>query len=200
MNPQRTVREALQKRTDIFGLTWIRGPEGIVFEFEGGPDFFDPDCVFDSLPDEDAAELMTAFCDGLFLGWGVSRELSKLLAKRGNLIDKRGAALVMSRQERDDLFCLQLAFLGSNVKWEPLCIRYLDSLAEGQREGLFLACYRLNTTFIYWALVDKFTAWAMEDPNWRFRSEVDMLARFLELWERMPGYWLHKSLFDLLPR
>ena len=74
-------------------------------------------------------------------------------------------------------------------------MKCLDLCEEDFRDGLFLACYRLNTPDIYSSLVRHFSEWIEKDPDWgKGTGEQLALERFLQKWDQTPGYTKHTHL------
>src|SRR5215467_6809143 len=73
-----------------FDIEWLSraGDEPEEFlDYLDGPDYFDDECIYDSVDDQTALWLLNDWLDERAnVGWQANLELSKLLAKRGRLV------------------------------------------------------------------------------------------------------------------
>ena len=166
----------------------------------GGVELFDDDCIFYLCSDDVVKKLLSAFlhhdCD---MGWSVSCELSKILSKRGRLVAEIAEPIVTRPIEYgfSDTF-LFLSYFANSPSWEPSCIDYLDHVPEDSRDGLLLACYRLNTLRIYEKLVKKFTEWCNDDSWDSGSGEWHLLRQFIKKWDQKPTFLIHNELRNML--
>ena len=170
-----------------------------VVRFYDQLDFYADRCLFDGCSMEETRHLLDVFCSTSYpevFSWQVCSELSKLLAKDGKLIERIAEEFIFSDQAnhfRDT--ALHLAYFATDIKWEAWCLKCLDLCEEDFRDGLFLACYRLNTPDIYSSLVRHFSKWIEKDPDWgKCTGEGLALERFLQKWDQTPGYTMHAHL------
>ena len=166
-------------------------------------DYYEDKCLFDDCSDGEKIKLLSSFCSSSYynlFSWQVRCELSKLLAKHGKLIEKKAEEFIFS--DKSNLFrktSLHLSYLSTDAKWERLCLECMDLCVEDFRDGLFLACYHLNTFEIYKGLVKHFTQWIEKDSDWgRGTGESLALDRFIKKWNSIPGYNLHYELQKFL--
>lgn len=173
------VVDILKSRSDISDLDFDTETQQVYFE--GGPESFD-DCIFDECSDEFCKNLLLSFIKKeVDMGWCVSIELSKLLSKRGDLVSEVVEPVVTRPTELgfSDTF-LFLSYFGNSTIWESNCISLLDVVPEDSRDGLFIACFKLNTSAIYKKLIAKFEEW-LRDPDWKSSSgEFSSLNQFLK--------------------
>lgn len=109
--------------------------------------------LFDSLTEKDASSLLHFFCSPEWtsesLAWNINIELAKLLAKRGLLVKDKAERLIQFHYERETCFSeacfLHLAYLGTNIRFEGLCLELLEKSVEDSRDGIFIACASLGT-------------------------------------------------------
>ena len=175
-----------------------------VVRFYDELDFYADRCLFDGCSMEETRHLLEVFCSTSYpevFSWQVCSELSKLLAKDGKLIERIAEEFIFSDQAnhfRDT--ALHLAYFATDIKWEAWCLKCLDLCEEDFRDGLFLACYRLNTPDIYSSLVRHFSKWIEKDPDWgKGTGERLALERFLQKWDQTPGYTMHAHLHEIQP-
>jgi hypothetical protein len=145
----------LRERSDIETIySGSDDPEDFL-DFFGGPDYYDEACIYDSVDDATACWLQNDWLDQRAndVGWEVHLELSKLLAKRGELVRAKVESIVHElaklSEEGSDFswarYGLCLSFLERMKDGELLAIQLLDQAPAGFRDGLFRACYKLNT-------------------------------------------------------
>ena len=167
-------------------------------------DFYADRCLFDGCSTEEIRHLLEAFCSVSYyeiFSWQVCCELGKLLAKDGKLIERIAEGFIFSDQVNHFReTALHLSYFATDLKWEAWCLKCLDLCEEDFRDGLFLACYRLNTPDIYSSLVRHFSEWIEKNPNWgKGTGEQLALERFLQKWDQTPGYTKHAPLHDIQP-
>lgn len=76
-----------------------------------------------------------------------------------------------------------------------MCAKLRTLPEEDFRDGLFLACYRLNTFNIYKNLVKYFSEWIGKDSDWGYGTgERWALEKFIKKWNSNPKYNLHLKL------
>ena len=161
--------------------------------------------LFDQCSDKDCRDFLLAFLHGRSninkIGFSTSFELAKLLSIKGDLIRKEAETILLDKKilkappvQR----YLDWAYLGSSARYEPLCIRLLDVCQEDFRDGVFLACYRLNTPRIYRSLVEHFSEWIEIDGWGTATGELGALKHFLGKWDVTPGFCEHGILRDKL--
>ena len=165
-------------------------------------DFYADRCLFDGCSMEETRRLLEAFCSAsyyMFFSWQVCCELSKLLAKDGQLIERKVEDFIFSDQANHFRgTSLHLSYFATDLKWEAWCLKCLDLCDEDFRDGLFLACYHLNTPDIYSSLVKHFSEWIEKDPDWgNGTGERLALKRFLKKWDETPEYTMHAHLNDI---
>ena len=199
INTQSVVFDIVNKRNDVSDV--CLDEESNQVYFNGGPDFFDKECIFDSCSNDVAAVLLRKFLNKeISMGWSVSCELSKLLAKRGGLVAEIAEPIVTEPREKgfSERF-LFLSYFANSIVWEPFCIDFLDWVPEDGRDGLFLACYMLNTPRIYVKLTQKFSEGMMADAKWGGGTgEGPALERFVAKWDGCPNFTSHDNLREAL--
>ena len=162
-------------------------------------DYYADQCLFDGCTENEVVELLKAFCSPLYtdlFSWQVCCELSKLLAKKGKLISQRAESFIFpDRTNHFRKVPLHLSYLATDIKWEECCLSCLDLCEEDFRDGLFLACYRLNTFDIYASLVKHFSEWIKKYTDWgNGTGECLALEKFIKKWNLNPTYRLHFEL------
>ena len=162
-------------------------------------DYYTDKCLFGDCTENEMVKLLLAFCSPLYsylFSWQVCCELSKLLAKKGKLISRIAENFIFpDKTNHFRKVSLHLSYLATDTKWEKYCLSCIDLCEEDLRDGLFLACYRLNTFDIYTSLVKYFSEWIKKDPDWgNGTGEYLALERFIKKWNLNPTYRLHFKL------
>lgn len=162
-------------------------------------DYFSDQCIFDGCTQEEIILLLQSFCTESYIknySWQVCCELSKLLAKYGKLIAKEVEDFIFhDKASNFTNASLHLSYFATDEKWEEWCLKCLDLCNEDFRDGIFLACYRLDTLNIYLSLVKHFTEWMKRDSDWgNGTGELQALGKFLDRWNQNPAYRLHSAL------
>ncbi len=166
--------------------------------FFGGPDYFDDECIYDAVDDATAQWVLNDWLDGApNVGWNVHRELSKLLAKRGNLVRDRVEPIIrgLAALAPDEggftpwaKHQLCLSFLPSFPDSEALALRLIERVPEDFRDGLLRACYSLNTRPIYEAVKTSVRRWEQEVWCGGSTGERWLIHRMVQRWDRtFPG-------------
>ena len=141
--------------------------------------------VFEACPDAELILLFTALIENRPLHWDIAFEIARLLPEKGLLIEDKFSLDNCTANYFYGFNQMLLAYLGSDQKYESEIIRLLNEVPEDARDGLFMACYRLNTPAICRKLMEKFTQWINSDPNYGTGSgEGYYLNRFIELWQQ----------------
>lgn len=178
----------LRQRTDVDEI-FVAGddPESFL-DYYGGPDYFDDECIYDSVDDATACWLLEDWIDGqVQIGWECHCELSKLLAKRGHLVRDKVENVVRRIVSGEIGFGsdLCLSFLPSMKDGEQLAIELLDDAPADRRDGLFRACYVLNTQSIYEAFKASVRRWAAADEQWgNGTGEARLVNRMVDKWDQ----------------
>jgi len=147
-------------------------------------DLFTSECIFDDCDDAQAKLLLNAFLSGdLSVGWSVSEQLSKLLSTRGHLVRETIDHLLITT----DWKCcyakqLFLSYLALRSDGPELAGRLLDQLGDDFRDGLFLACYRLNSEELDRKLMAKFVEWDREGQALAATGHIYALRQFIAKW------------------
>ena len=141
--------------------------------------------LFEKCSDEEFILLFTALIGMKPLHWDIAFEIAEYLPEKGSLIQD---ILWLDDCIADPLRGfnqLLLAYLGCNQKYETEVIKLLDIIPEDARDGLFLACFHLNTPLIFRKLIEKFTQWINADPYYGIGSgEGKFLKKFIVLWHK----------------
>jgi hypothetical protein len=191
----------LQQRTDLDLLSPATdGPNPVDgLEYFGGPEYFDDECIYDPVDDATALWLLGDWLDGEpDVGWRVHLELSKLLAKRWHLVLDRVEPIVRElaalRPGEGGFTPWARHQLCLSVLWrmqdgESLAVGLIERVPEDFRDGLLLACYKLNTPAVYEAVKAAVRRWEAEGC-WCGGStgELWQLRRMVERWDAtFPG-------------
>lgn len=188
----------LRDRNDLVCFSPASDDPEDFLDFLGGPDYFDDECIYDSVDDSTARWLLNDWLDGApNVGWCINLELSKLLAKRGHLVRERVEPLIrgLSALSLDEggfmpwsQHQLCLSFLPSMDDGERLAICLLERVPEDARDGLLHACYSLNTRPIYEAVKASVRRWEQDIWCGGGTGEHWLIYRMVERWDRtFPG-------------
>ena len=148
------------------------------------PDIFDERCIFLECSDAELILLFNAVIDKLPLNWDILCEICKMLLTKGALVKERVEKIIFDSEFDFSNRQLLYAYLGSSMQYENKIIELLDVIPEDFRDGLFMACYRLNTLAICRKLMNKFTEWIKNDPDFgNGTGEEAYLDAFIALWQ-----------------
>jgi hypothetical protein len=149
--------------------------------------------LFDAATDEQATFFLNSFLDQNFhCGWGLSEQLSKLLSVRGHLVAPRMTAMFDSLLQKDSwvgTYQLFLSYLAVHPDGAKFAIQLLDRVDQDCRDGLFLACHRLNSEELDRKLMQKFQEWDSDSNSWSpsATGELYALEQFIAKWlDRYP--------------
>jgi len=160
--------DVLTRRPGVSDLSTPDQAPGLWLDFDGGPDYFDEECIYDSCSDTICRELLLDFLDCCTpTSWSVQLELSKLLSKRGFVVRERIEPILLNQGDYISHYkSLFLSYLAIMPKGEARVLQLLDSVPDDSRDGLFLACYRMSTESIFRRVVEKVREWHLEDGWW----------------------------------
>ena len=148
------------------------------------PDIFDERCIFSKCSDAELVLLFNAVIDNLPLNWDILCEICKMLLTKGPLVKERVEKIIFDSEFDFSNRQLLYAYLGSSMQYENKIIELLDVIPEDFRDGLFMACYRLNTLAICCKLMNKFTEWIKNDHDFgNGTGEEAYLDAFIALWQ-----------------
>jgi len=158
---------------------------------------FAPKCIFDDC-DEDRAKLFleSFLANKLSVGWEVSVQLSKLLSQRGQLISKTFDPLLTTLNwESISTHLLFLSYLAVREDGVTLALKLLDKVPEDGRDGLFLACHKLQSAELDKKLMKKFVDWEAEGWSPSSTGELYALEQFIARWL---GLYPYQDLEDVI--
>ena len=139
--------------------------------------------IFAECSDDELIFLFRALRQNLPLDWDVAVQIAKLLPEKGHLIKDELHLDECIANPFDGFNQLLLAFLGCDQIYENQIIALLDEIPEDARDGLFMACAKLDTSAIFCKLAEKFTEWITDDPDYGNGSgEGRYLDDFIMLW------------------
>jgi len=173
----------MEFRTDVDG--WCAD-----IRLDARYDLFTSECIFDDSSDAQVKTFLDAFLThGLSVSWSVSEQLCKLLSARGRLVgetmDRLLTTLEWSSCSQDQLF---LSYLAVREDGAALGIRLLDQVPEDARDGLFLACHRLQSEALDRKLIGKFVEWGAGRWSPGSTGELYALQQFIVKWLRLYSY------------
>ena len=144
--------------------------------------FLDDKCIFSDCSDSELIQLFNAVITHYPLDWDISCEVCKMLPRKGYLVKEKLEKIIFN-PTFDYCDQLLLAYLGGALQYEDYIIDFLDKIPEDFRDGIFLACYKLNTSTISCKLVKKFTQWITDPDFGNGTGEEYYLDKFVELWQ-----------------
>jgi len=151
---------------------------------------FTSECIFDDCDDARAKMFLTAFlAKDLSVSWSISEQLSKLLSTRGRLVSEIVEPLLVTV----DWTCcymeqLFLSYLALQTDGAAVAGRLLDKVRDDFRDGLFLACYRLNSDELDRKLMAKFVEWKAAGDDLGATGQIYALQQFIAKWLRLYPY------------
>jgi hypothetical protein len=188
----------LRQRSDLeyLGPAGDNPEDGL--EFAGGPGHFDDECIYDAVDDRTALWLLNDWIDDATnLGFDVHCELSKLLSKRGRLVHDRVEPIIRrlaALKEGEGGFTpwsqyqLLLSYLCQMPDGEALAIHFLYHVPEDFRDGLLLACYKMNTPAIYEAVKAAVRRWYAGFWCAGSTGESSLIHQMVQQWDQtFPG-------------
>ena len=163
-----------------------------IFEYKGGPEVLENRCVFDVLSDEQSARLLKFYLserglDALF-NCEINVELAKLSAKRGSLVRGEAEQCLYVGFEKEHWIdnVLRVAYFGSDIRYEKRLVDLIEKRAgdcgDGY-DGLFIACWFLNSPKVDAALAERFTDWLKNDTLDRGGCSLTDVFRLIDKWE-----------------
>ena len=139
--------------------------------------------IFKECSEDELTLLFSALIENKALYWDIALEIAKLLPEKGHLIKDELHLDECIANPFDGFNQLLLAFLGCDQIYENQIIALLDEIPEDARDGLFMACAKLDTSAIFCKLAEKFTEWITDDPDYGNGSgEGRYLDDFIMLW------------------
>ena len=140
--------------------------------------------IFKECSEEELTLLFSALIENKALHWGIALEIAKLLPEKGHLVEDHFSIDDCAANPFYGFNQLLLAALGSDQKYESEIIKLLDAVPEDARDGVFMACEALNTPAIFCKLMEKFTEWIENDPDFgNGTGDEAYLDAFIALWQ-----------------
>lgn len=148
---------------------------------------FASECIFDDCNDAQAKLFLESFLGkNITVGWSVAEQLSKLLAKRGQLISHIVEPLLETRDwTYGNSEVLYLSYLATMKGGAALAEKLLDQVREDFRDALFLACHRLQSEKLDKKLIAKFMEWDAGRWSPCETGNIYALERFIAKWLRL---------------
>ncbi len=161
----------------------------IIVDLDARYDFFTAESIFEDCNQAQAKLFLESFVIGdLNVNWDISLQLSKLLSTRGflisDLIEPMLSRLDWHSYSSPQLLLSYLAIMNGGVEW---AYQLLDQVPEDARDGLLLACYKLNSQKLDKKLMGKFVEWGASNWSPGSTGELGALEQFISKWlERYP--------------
>lgn len=200
------IQSALTSQKDVQFVREIAVNGCHVFEYKGGPGALENRCVFDVLSDEQSARLLKFYLserglDALF-NWEINVELAKLSAKRGFLVRGEAEQCLYVGFEKEHWIdnVLRVAYFGSDIRYEKRLVDLIEKrtgdCGDGY-DGLFIACWFMNSPRVDTALAERFVDWLQNDTLDRGGCSLTDVFRLIDKWERKGRCVAYEGLRDL---
>lgn len=165
---------------------------GHYFGYDGGPEALDDKCLFDNASEQEKVLLLRhLFSVGetrTNWGSGVNVELAKMAAKCGHLVRDEAEQCLYVGFEKEHWIdnVLRVAYFGSDIRYEKRLVDLIEKRAgdcgDGY-DGLFIACWFLNSPKVDAALAERFTDWLKNDTLDRGGCSLTDVFRLIDKWE-----------------
>ena len=187
------VRKALSRYPGISNCSESVDGYEHCFAFDGGPEMLEDQCLFDNVGDEDKRILLLHLFSAKGVkanwGWKVNVELAKLAAKCGRLVRDEAERCLYDGFERtywtDNV--LRVAYFGSDLCYEDRLVDLIevraDDCGDGY-DGLFIACWFMNSPRTDAALAERFADWFKNGTLDRGGCSMADVFRLICKWER----------------
>ena len=185
------IMNALRCRDDISFLEVTASSNGSSYFYEGGPRMLSADVLFDNCSDCDKRLLISFFLSDEFLlrdfSWNINVEFAKLSAKYGKLAQSQITQFIKNAMQAWHSHFLQFACLGADSKNESSLITLIDDSTEDFRDGLFIACWFLNSRRVDEFLASKFKEWIDNGELECATGEFQAMKSFCCKWDAEYG-------------
>ena len=151
---------------------------------------FTSESIFDDCNDAQVKMFLGAFLThGLSVSWSISEQLSKLLSSHGRLVtDTIEPLLTTLDWSSCGTHQLFLSYLAVQPDGAVSAQRLLDQVPEDCRDGLFLACHRLQSEELDRKLIAKFVEWGKGPWCPSSTGELYALEQFIAKWLKLYPY------------
>ena len=188
------IRKSLDKQQDVSNCTEGADAYGHYFDYDGGPEALEDRCVFDGLPDDEKTILLHCLfaCENARANFGsaINVELAKLAAKNGRLVRDEAERCLYEGFEEEHWIgnFLRVAYFGSDICYEKRLVDLIEKRAgdcgDGY-DGLFMACWFMNSPLVDAALAAQLTCWLEQDTLDRAGCSLTDVFRLVCKWEEM---------------
>lgn len=153
-------------------------------EIDWGYQPFEENCLYDSCDNPTAKWLLQDFiASNSIVGFSVNCELAKLLSKRGRLVQKEMDSIIKTRNwENFSSNPLLLSYLAVMTDGVLRAKTLLDVVHEDSRDGIFIACLRMESRSLDFKLMDKFREWGLDSSWGSGTGELGALHAFIKKW------------------
>lgn len=128
--------------------------------------YFKRDRLFDVCSDKDARTFLLAFLRGeLRICWSLSVEMARLLAHRGHLVKDEAEQVFQQTSDWNSMpRSLCLTYLVQFEDGPERALQFVEQsrdeeVRESYRDGLFMACFQMESEALDKALASKFLEW-----------------------------------------
>lgn len=117
-------------------------------------------------------------------GWSLSCQMARLLSEKGYLVARKMDRIL---EKTDWQSCGELQLLLSYLAVRPdgaeWAKKLLDVVPNDARDGLFLACWKIQDRELHSKLLGKFEEWITADETWGCGDGEDgWLGKFISKW------------------
>jgi hypothetical protein len=168
-------------------LQWGEYNDGIkILDFDPCSDMpiADSQWVLKGATDGEARFILRDFVENkTCCGWSLNCQMARLLSERGLLIARRMNKIIEETDWSRGVHTLLLAYLAVKHDGAEWAKRLLDVVPNDSRDGLFLACWKIEDRKLQGKLLRKFKEWVTADETWGCGDgEGTWLKYFLGKW------------------
>ena len=179
--------EAINRAVEKHGLKPAEVEDGVIWHL--GLENAYPPYIFSDVSADDAKILLNSFVElGCPTAFDLSLQLSRLLAENGRLVSQTMEKMFaksgwpLGGEIGNYLLLSYLATMDDGANW---AISLLDVVPEDARDGLFMACWKMDGLDVQEKLREKFSEWIAADPDWGLGTgEGGWLSCFLAKWAK----------------
>lgn len=183
------LRRVIDRNRDEYTdeLRWEECSDGdIILDFDplGNMPIDDSLWVLRGATDDEAKTILRDFIGSkTSCGWSLSCQMARLLSEKGQLVAKRMDKLIERNDWSNGKHTLLLAYLAAKPDGAEWAKKLLDMVPDDARDGLFLACWKINDLELHAKLLRKFEEWFTKDATWGCGTGEDgWLGRFISRW------------------
>lgn len=174
-------------KDDVAELQWGEYNDGSkVLDFDpcGDIPIDDSRWVLKEATDDEARFILNDFVGNkTYCGWSLNCQMARLLSERGLLIAKKMNKIIEKTDWSRGVNTLLLSYLAVKSDGAEWAKKLLDIVPNDARDGLFLACWKINDRKLQSKLLRKFEKWLTTDATWGGGDRENVwLKHFLGKW------------------